>query len=303
MKKTFKILAVSALLVGSMFVVGCNGKQPLKIDTVTNFQINNETGEFSFTGVEEAKTYYVRVYNHSEKDEEGKELALEDKVPVAARRIRFKSEVTEYSGELDFSNLVAGNDYDAYVYTYVKNDDGDLEFAYTEPSAFVFKTKYTTPTLKYKKATTNCGNTTYSDAYLVSSEVEEGNLKIILGDDFFAFNSGEYALRDPSYQINIFDLSGTKVDSKILTKDDVKTETTESTNQCGQTTISTSREAVAVFTGDYTLEDFMISIKIISTNSQAFYDSEESEAGVVGEVTSRPSQGGGQQGGGGPGGC
>ena len=290
MKKPISLLATSALIAGSFILAGCggNGGSSVQLEKVTNFQINNETGEFSFTGVKVAKTYYVRVYNHKETKtgEDGKEveIPLEDKVPVAARRIRFKADVTEYSGEVDFANLVAGNDYDAYVYTYVKNDAGDLEFVYTDPSAFVFKAHYSTPVLVN-------GNTYAID----NIEVGPTEMKITFGDDFL---SDEYMERDPNYKFTLYDLNNTEKTSVTLKASDVVVEESEDSGSKGSKGPTETRSLVATFPGVYSLDQYKISAQILSTNSAAYYDSEVSEKVLLKDAFVEQGPGGGEQGGG-----
>ena len=259
MKKMTKIflasLTAGLLSVGTFAALaGCDKTAEVTPEIVTNFTINAETGEFSFTGVEVAKTYYVRIYNHSEKNEDGTEIPLEEKMPVAARRVRFKSDVKEYSGEVDFSEFTAGADYDAYVYTYIKTDDGDLIFASTEAKPFVYKTTYDTPAIDSDKLT---------------AEIEAGKLSLTFNNAFF---TDQYLDQDPSYLVTLY-RGDNVVATKTIANSDVQVKRTESTNSSGLVEVTVTSFAKTTIDAVAELDGYALTVQVISTNDKAYYDS------------------------------
>ena len=269
--KTVAILLIAGLALASMNACAGAKKEELP-DVVTDLKFDFESGEFSFSDVENAKNYTVRLF-----EAEPAEDAVD--MPMAARRVRDREGYDKYEGFVDLSELHPGEKYNAVVYTYAKDSNGDLINVVSEPVTGVYKATYSTPG--------SAGVTPYKDGPGVTVE---------FGNDFF---TEEYLNKSPSYLVKLL-ANGAEVGSVTLTANDIEVITTETENSSGGKETSTETTGVAKFpaTGD------SITVQLISTDSTAYYDSEASAPIQV--LDAKPAQEGeggeGQQGGEGEGG-
>ena len=259
--KIVGLLALTTVLVGGTLVFGGCGKKTYVPDTVTNLTFDFETGEYSFTGVEGAKSYYVRIFDAEASNDE-------TDMPAAARRIRAHADQTEYTGAAAMDDLKPGTTYNVYVYTYEKDDNGDLVSSKCEPISGVFKKAYDT-----------------SDGTGVECVQEGTSITVNLTNDFF---SDEYLDKNPNYLVTLYK-DGNKVDEKTLKFSDLKQEEPEQSDNGmggfgggqggpmdGGSTLETT--GVAAFTVDDPNGKYTATVKLISTDSNAYYDSEEGAA-------------------------
>ena len=203
-KKTMiGVVAVAIIASGTLILDGCNSAKDTQVelpDPVENFTIDFESGDFSFDFDDTAKQFYVRVY------EQGSE---EGSMPVAARRVRYRSEETSYSGSMDLSALQPGDTYDAYVYTYVKDENGDLIYNTCDSISGVYRTSYKTSEKN------------------ISCTIEGGTVQVTLEDKFF---TDQYLDKEPTYLIRFFE-NGTEVSTAELGSADI--EKVEETSEGG----------------------------------------------------------------------
>lgn len=117
MKKTlnFKSLALLAPLC-ALGVIGCSGEgttssvESNKIAQPTNFTFNEETGEYSFDGVENAGYYFVKIYAFNEKTQTENNQYL-------STTERISGGTGKKSGTIDVSAMAWGR-YNVNVYAY-----------------------------------------------------------------------------------------------------------------------------------------------------------------------------------------
>ena len=224
-------------------------------DNVNDLKFNFETGEFSFSDVE-AEEYYVRLFlaNPEEGDAE---------MPIAAQRVRDAEGKTSYSGTLDMADLEPGVAYNAIVYTYTEDAEGDLVAATSDPITGTYKTTYPTPT--------NVGG--------VSCTILNNTITVTLSGDFFA---GDYGKCDPGFQVNL-KKDGQLVESKTLASDDIEVVVTTTTNSSGQEETTTEGQAQVTFEVSDPTAAYTVTLKVISNDATAYYDSAEGEGYAVTE--------------------
>jgi hypothetical protein len=81
------------------------------VASATNLQLNFSTGEYSFTGASNARTYCIRLYGF---DESGTQ---EDNYTTTSNNILASEENSSYSGTMDLTACTPGSSYNAYVLT------------------------------------------------------------------------------------------------------------------------------------------------------------------------------------------
>ena len=258
MKRNLICVLVALAMVLCCGLAGCSGNgsgATATPDKVTDLKFNFETGEFSFSDVD-AEEYYVRLFlaNPEEGDAE---------MPIAAQRVRDAEGKTSYSGTLDTSGLEPGTAYNAIVYTYVEDAEGNQVAATSDPITGTYKSTYPTPT--------NVGG--------VSCTIDGNTVTVTLSGTFF---SGDYGKCAPSFQINLMK-DGQLVDSKTLTDADIDVVVTTTTNSSGQEETTTEGQAQATFTVSDAAAAYTVTLKVISTDATAYYDSAEGEGYAVTE--------------------
>ena len=264
--------AVSCILVMCLAVgcfAGCAGSGKTNTvlpDVVQDFTFDFETGEFSFADAENAKTYNVRIFEANPSEDSAD-------MPVAARRVRDREGYDKYEGFIDLSELHPGESYKAYVYTYAKDANGDLVYVMTDALTGVYKAPYST-----------CNGTG------VEAVPENGGVTVTLSGDFF---SDEYLNKEPSYLVKLYK-DGEVVDQKTIAYSDVEVVTREEEDSSGN--VETVTEATV--TVHFDKEGDSVTVQVISTDSTAYYDSEESAPIAV----TAPAPQGGEGGSGGEGG-
>ena len=223
-----------------------NSTTPAK---VTDLKLNFETGEFSFSDVD-VDEYYVRLFiaNPAEGETE---------MPISAEKVRDREGATTYSGTVDVSLLTPGVAYNAVVYSYINNEDGSQAYSVSDPIVGKYKATYPTPS--------NMGG--------VSCINDNGTITVTLSGNFF---TGEYGNNEPSFQINLWKGSE-KVDSKTLLGSEVEVVVTTTTNQCGCEETTVEGKAEAVFTVADAEASYTVTLKVISTDDSAYYDSAEGD--------------------------
>lgn len=267
--RLFSLLLAGLTLVSSgALLTGC-GSDTSTTETeppkaVTDLQLDFESGEFSFTGVEDATSYYVRIFeaNPSEEDAD---------MPLAARRIRVREDnkaTGTFSGTVALDDLQPGDSYNAYVFSYKKDDNGDLVYTQSEAVNGTYKTTYDAPS---------------GDG--ISTDIEGNTVTITLTNDFF---TTEYLDKAPDYQVNLY-VNGTQSDSLTLTNSDLQIEESTSTNMFGMEVTTTTTTAAAVFTVSDPAAFMTATVTLLSTDDTAYYSSEEGEAFAVTVAAEEPA--------------
>ena len=231
-------------------------------DVVADFQFDFESGAFSFADANNAKNYYVRVFeaNPAEGDVD---------MPMAARRVRDSEGESKYEGVIDLSALTPGESYKAFVYTYAKDADGNLAYATTEPLTGVYKTPYS-----------------ISDGTGVVAFRDNGGVTVKLTNDFF---SDEYADKAPSYLVKLY-ANGAVVAEHEITAAEVEVTEREEEQSSGDPEIVRESAAMVHFDQD----GDKVTVQVLSKDASAYYDSEESEQLAVldEEPVEEPAEGG-----------
>lgn len=244
--------AVSMILVmilcGSALATttACGSKKKVELpNVVTDLKFDFETGEFSFSDQDNVKNYTVRLFETVPSEDSAE-------MPMAARRVRDREGYDSYEGIVDLSDLHAGESYDAIVYSYSKDANGDLVYVTSDPVTGIYKAVYTT-----------------SDGTGVEATEDNGGVTVTLTNDFF---TDEYLNKAPNYLVKCYK-GGKVVDEATLTAAQVETIETQEENSCGQMETTTSTTASIHFNS---MCD-NVTVTIISTDSVAYYDSAESE--------------------------
>ncbi len=223
---------------------GSEAKQGATPDVVTDLSFDFETGAYSFSDVQNAKNYYVRIFEA--------ELAENDvDMPLAARRVRDSEGAEKYEGVIDLSALQPGDSYNAYVYTYAKDANGELSNVMSEPVNGVYKTPYST--------SAGTGVTAYK---------EDGGVTVQLANSFF---TTEYLDKSPSYMLTLYK-DGEALEAIELTSGQV--EITEREEESSSGNISIVRESSASV--HFNQEGDSLTVQVISKDDSAYYNSEES---------------------------
>ena len=233
--------ARSGVLGGSK---GGAAKSSVQPDVVADYTFNFETGEFAFADAVNAKNYNIRVFEANPSEDNAD-------MPVAARRVRDSEGAEKYEGVIDLSELHPGETYNAYVYTYAKDANGDLVYVMTDPLTGVYKTPYST-----------------SDGTGVVAYKDEGGVTVELRNSFF---TDEYLNKAPSYLVTLYK-NGKEVASEEITAAQVETTEREEESSSGQTSIVKESKAAVHFAQ----EGDSVTVQIISTDATAYYDSEVS---------------------------
>jgi hypothetical protein len=245
------MLVIAAILVvicfarsGALGGSGGSAKASVRPEVVSDFSFDFESGEYSFTDVENAKHYNVRIFEANPSEESAD-------MPVAARRVRDSEGAEKYQGVIDLSELKPGESYQAYVYTYAKDAGGDLVFEMTEPLTGVYKTPYSTPD--------GSGVTAYKDA---------GGVTVDFGNDFF---TEEYLDKAPTYVVTLLK-DGQQVEQIELTAEQVVSVEVQEESSSGDPEISIKSSASIHFSK----EGDSLTVQVISKDGTAYYDSEVS---------------------------
>lgn len=107
MKKVKSVVALILSLVVSIcalsIMVSCKGDEEDKnlLTQPTNFTFNEETGEFSFDGVENAGYYYVRIFGYNEVQD------VDDNIYISTSK-RLEGGKGKKTGTVDVASLVCG---------------------------------------------------------------------------------------------------------------------------------------------------------------------------------------------------
>lgn len=253
----------SIVLLQTLSFTGCGDTKSATVelpDAVENFALDFESGDFSFDFQDTAKQFYVRVY------EQG---SVDGDMPVAARRVRYRSEETAYSGSMDLSTLKPGDTYDACVYTYVKDENGDLVYNTCDTVSGVYRTNYKTPTKG------------------IQCTIEEGMVTVTLNSDFF---SDQYLDKEPTYKLRFFE-NGQEVATKELGAADIEEVEEESAGGWGPPTTTIIRTAVATFEATNSDAEYGVTVSVLSNDETAYYDSQESELVIATEPVEEPEGG------------
>ena len=213
-------------------------------DVVSDFTFDFGTGEYAFADAANAKNYYVRVF-------EANPASGEVDMPIAARRVRDSEGVEKYEGVIDLSALQPGEEYNAYVYTYAKDANGDLVNAMTEPLTGIYKASYSA-----------------SDGAGVTAYREDGGVTVALNSSFF---TTEYLDRSPNYLLTLYK-NGEPVEAIELTAGQVEKNERQEESSSGQVSTVVESSASVHFTKD----GDSVTVQVISTDDAAYNDSAES---------------------------
>ncbi|MCR5355534.1 MAG: hypothetical protein K6E43_08105 [Lachnospiraceae bacterium] len=254
------LLTVATLMLGSTLMIGGCGKKAAYVpESVTDLQFDFETGEYSFNGVEGAKSYYVRIFDAAASDDE-------KDMPAAARRIRAHADQVEYTGAAALDDLKPGTTYNVYVYTYEKDENGDLVSSKCDPVTGVYKKAYET-----------------SDGTGLECVQEGTKITLNLTNDFF---SEEYLDKEPQYLVKLYK-DGQQVDEKTLGFANLEQKEPETSGDMGgfgggmpggmpgMGGSSVETTGKVEFTVDDASAKYTVTVTLISTNSDAYYNSEE----------------------------
>lgn len=253
MKSMMKKLIVAMITTASL-LMGCSKKQAntVKPDPVNNFKFDFESGEYSFNFDSQAKSFYVRLYKEGEVD---------NSMPNAARRVRFRADEKNYEGTVDLSDLQAGQKYEAYVYTYVKDENSNLVYTMSKPVSGVYHVAYKTPKKNF------------------ALNQEGTTLTMNLSSKFF---TEQYVDKEPNYEVTLYK-NGVEVEKKTIMFSDIIVEEEKKQGNSGfgpggpNANKGPKRTASISFTADDPTAVYTATIKVISTDDTAYYDSETSE--------------------------
>ena len=167
MKRTLKgiiCLLVLALTLGAaaMFTACGGGKT---IDKVTDLQFNFETGDFSFSGVEGAKEYRVRIFPFVD---DGNGNMVESELPINESNA-MRGGKDSYTGNVPMWSLTPGAEYNVYVLA--TSEDENVGDSTSDPVKGTYVAIYdaveagVTATISGTTITVELGNDAISDYY------------------------------------------------------------------------------------------------------------------------------------------
>lgn len=167
MKRTLKgiiCLLVLALTLGAaaMFTA-CGGDKT--IDKVTDLQFNFETGDFSFSGVEGAKEYRVRIFPFVD---DGNGNMVESELPINESNA-MRGGKDSYTGNVPMWSLTPGAEYNVYVLA--TSEDENVGDSTSDPVKGTYVAVYdaveagVTATISGTTITVELGNDAISDYY------------------------------------------------------------------------------------------------------------------------------------------
>lgn len=167
MKRTLKgiiCLLVLALTLGAaaMFTA-CGGDKT--IDKVTDLQFNFETGDFSFSGVEGAKEYRVRIFPFVD---DGNGNMVESELPINESNA-MRGGKDSYTGNVPMWSLTPGDEYNVYVLA--TSEDENVGDSTSDPVKGTYVAVYdaveagVTATISGTTITVELGNDAISDYY------------------------------------------------------------------------------------------------------------------------------------------
>lgn len=167
MKRTLKgiiCLLVLALTLGAaaMFTA-CGGDKT--IDKVTDLQFNFETGDFSFSGVEGAKEYRVRIFPFVD---DGNGNMVESELPINESNA-MRGGKDSYTGNVPMWSLTPGAEYNVYVLA--TSEDENVGDSTSDPVKGTYIAVYdaveagVTATISGTTITVELGNDAISDYY------------------------------------------------------------------------------------------------------------------------------------------
>ena len=167
MKRTLKgiiCLLVLALTLGAaaMFTA-CGGDKT--IDKVTDLQFNFETGDFSFSGVEGAKEYRVRIFPFVD---DGNGNMVESELPINESNA-MRGGKDSYTGNVPMWSLTPGAEYNVYVLA--TSEDENVGDSTSDPVKGTYVAIYdaveagVTATISGTTITVELGNDAISDYY------------------------------------------------------------------------------------------------------------------------------------------
>ena len=269
MKKTRKLISICIVLamVLCFGFAGCDngdGGKTASPAKVTDLKFDFQTGEFSFSDVD-VYEYKVRVFPAELQESEAD-------MPITQQVVRDRDSAT-YSGTLDVAELEAGRQYKAVVYSFVENEDGTQSYSISEAVLGVCKKAYPTVT----KTTSG-----------FSASYQEGQITISMSGNFF---SGDYAKCAPTFEITLY--KGEElIDAKVIKDGEFELSVETGVNECGQETTTVVGGIELTYTMDDPEAAYFVTVKVISTDSVAFYDSELSEKIEVTEYDPNANQGG-----------
>ena len=167
MKRTLKgiiCLLVLALTLGAVAMfTACGGDKT--IDKVTDLQFNFETGDFSFSGVEGAKEYRVRIFPFVD---DGNGNMVESELPINESNA-MRGGKDSYTGNVPMWSLTPGDEYNVYVLA--TSEDENVGDSTSDPVKGTYVAVYdaveagVTATISGTTITVELGNDAISDYY------------------------------------------------------------------------------------------------------------------------------------------
>lgn len=167
MKRTLKgiiCLLVLALTLGAVAMfTACGGDKT--IDKVTDLQFNFETGDFSFSGVEGAKEYRVRIFPFVD---DGNGNMVESELPINESNA-MRGGKDSYTGNVPMWSLTPGAEYNVYVLA--TSEDENVGDSTSDPVKGTYVAVYdaveagVTATISGTTITVELGNDAISDYY------------------------------------------------------------------------------------------------------------------------------------------
>lgn len=174
MKRTLKgiiCLLVLALTLGAVaMLTGCGGTESL--DKVTDLKFDFETGDFSFSGVEGAKEYRVRVFPFVD---DGNGNMVESELPINESNA-LRGGKDSYTGNVPMWSCTPGDEYNVYVLA-TSAEEG-VEDSTSDAVKGTYVAVYdaveagVTATISGTKVTVELGNDAISDYYDSGADFE-----------------------------------------------------------------------------------------------------------------------------------
>lgn len=238
------------MLASLLLLVGCSDADNAKVSSepATNFVFDMISGEYSFTGTADADYYFLRVF---ELDQTTNQMA---EMPSAAARVMAQTESTSYTGGMTLVDLEPGHEYEALVYSYVKEETGQLSYAVSEGVTGVYIGTYEAPT----------------SGMTITLEGEK--LNIVLEDGLC---SAYVDAAEPTLLLTVYK-DGNKYEEISVLWNELEQIETQS-EMWGMVQVSTETTGHASINIDDATAVYTVSTTVISTNEVVYFDSVESE--------------------------
>lgn len=235
------MLASVFLVLAFAFALMCScGEKTL--DKVSTFTFNFQTGDYTFSGVDNALEYRVRIFP-LETDENGEKV--ESELPINESNA-IRGGKASYSGNVPLWSLTPGETYNVYVLATSEEYGNSL----SDAKSGVYECKYDAVTSG------------------VIAEYSFGKIVVDLSNDAIEnyYDSGA------SFEVNLYK-DGNKVESQTVANEDIKVETVGEPSTSGGG--SSDYSATLIFSAEEGT-GYSVTVKVIAV-SVGYLDSDESE--------------------------